>query len=174
MGQEFTINSAAIEAKINSLLPSQGGYGAGVDFSASTMIIPTIDLTATAGLTLRTDLQTAVSHTSSNFFIAENNTQTLTLVPGYYDFNFVSSNVQNSTGNPNNTIVLNDGSTDKKIFQHIVGSNSGTGVSALYINIVIFITPGDIIKITSNKATSFCSGYYRQIATSTGELVNPT
>ena len=48
MGQEFTINSAAIESKINELLPSQGGYGAGIDFSASTTIIPIIDLTETA------------------------------------------------------------------------------------------------------------------------------
>ena len=36
MAQEFTINSTAIESKINQLLPSQGGFGAGVDFSAST------------------------------------------------------------------------------------------------------------------------------------------
>ena len=62
MAQEFTINSEVIESKINSLLPSQGGYGAGIDFSASTMIIPIIDLTATAsGDTLRTDLQRSVS-----------------------------------------------------------------------------------------------------------------
>ena len=33
MGQEFTIKSAKIEEKINQLLPTQGGFGAGVDFS---------------------------------------------------------------------------------------------------------------------------------------------
>ena len=45
MAQEFTINSESIESKINQLLPSQGGKGAGIDFSASTMVIPIVDLT---------------------------------------------------------------------------------------------------------------------------------
>ena len=62
MAQEFTINSSAIENKINQLLPSQGGFGAGIDFSASTMVIPIVDLTESAeGGTARQDLQTALS-----------------------------------------------------------------------------------------------------------------
>ena len=62
MAQEFTINSSAIESKINQLLPSQGGFGAGVDFSASTMVIPIVDLTESAeGSDVRQDLQTAFS-----------------------------------------------------------------------------------------------------------------
>ena len=62
MAQEFTIKSQDIEDKINQLLPSQGGFGAGVDFSASTMVIPIVDLTETAeGSALRQDLQSAIS-----------------------------------------------------------------------------------------------------------------
>ena len=34
MAEEFIINSRTIEDKINQLLPSQGGFGAGIDFSA--------------------------------------------------------------------------------------------------------------------------------------------
>ena len=45
MAQEFTIKSSQIEDKINQLLPSQGGMGAGIDFSASTMVIPIVYLT---------------------------------------------------------------------------------------------------------------------------------
>ena len=48
MAEEFIIKSEAIEDKINQLLPSQGGFQAGVDFSASTMVIPIVDLTETA------------------------------------------------------------------------------------------------------------------------------
>ena len=48
MAQEFTIKSADIEDKINQLLPSQGGFAPGVDFSASTMVVPIVDLTETA------------------------------------------------------------------------------------------------------------------------------
>ena len=47
MAQEFTIKSQQIEDKINQLLPSQGGFAAGVDFSASSMVIPIVDLTET-------------------------------------------------------------------------------------------------------------------------------
>ena len=65
MAQEFTIKSKAIEDKVNQLLPTQGGYGAGVDFSASTMVIPVVDLTESAeGGTTRQDLQSALSHGS--------------------------------------------------------------------------------------------------------------
>ena len=48
MGQEFVIKSPQIEDKINQLLPSQAGQAAGVDFSASTTVIPIVDLTETA------------------------------------------------------------------------------------------------------------------------------
>ena len=42
MAQEFTIKSQQIEDKINQLLPTQGGFQPGVDFSASTMVIPIV------------------------------------------------------------------------------------------------------------------------------------
>ena len=48
MGQEFIIKSQSLEDKVNQLLPSQGGFQAGVDLSASTTIIPIVDLTETA------------------------------------------------------------------------------------------------------------------------------
>ena len=85
MAQEFTINSSAIESKINQLLPSQGGFGAGVDFSASTMIIPIVDLTETAeGSDVRPDLQTALSLNSVTAFRVENQTTTLVNTTGYF------------------------------------------------------------------------------------------
>ena len=48
MGQEFFINSEELESKIRQILPSQGGKGAGFDLSASTQIIPIVDLTESA------------------------------------------------------------------------------------------------------------------------------
>ena len=65
MAQEFTIKSSEIEDKINQLLPSQGGFQPGVDFSASTMVVPIIDLTEAAeGSALRADIQRSLSLTS--------------------------------------------------------------------------------------------------------------
>ena len=86
MAQEFTINSQAIEDKINSLLPSQGGFGAGVDFSASTMVIPIIDLTESAeGSSLRQDLQTSFSHNSNTSVVVAGATNTVIInTTGYF------------------------------------------------------------------------------------------
>ena len=48
MAQEFFINSETLETKVRQLLPSQGGAGAGFDLSATTQIVPIIDLTESA------------------------------------------------------------------------------------------------------------------------------
>ena len=70
MGQEFVIKSQDLEDKINQLLPSQGGFQPGVDLSASTTIIPIVDLTESAqGSNLRQDLQTAFGINSSVFSV---------------------------------------------------------------------------------------------------------
>ena len=54
MGQEYFINSQQLESQVRKLLPSQGGIGAGIDLSASTQIIPIVDLTESAeGSSLR-------------------------------------------------------------------------------------------------------------------------
>ena len=78
MGQEFIIKSPDLEDKINQLLPSQGGFAAGVDLSASTTIIPIVDLTESAeGSGLRQDLQQALSLTSVTSFAVNNTTTTI-------------------------------------------------------------------------------------------------
>ena len=86
MGQEFVIKSTILEDKINQLLPSQGGAQAGVDLSASTTIIPIVDLTESAeGSVLRQDLQRSLSFSSSTAFDIQNVTDdTLVNTTGYY------------------------------------------------------------------------------------------
>ena len=85
MAEEFVIKSELIETKINQLLPSQGGFQPGVDFSASTMVIPIIDLTETAeGSSLRQDLQTSYSLGSVTSFDLNNTTSTLINNVGYF------------------------------------------------------------------------------------------
>ena len=70
VGSEYFINNQELEDKFRNLLPSQGGAGAGFDLSASTQIIPIIDLTESAeGSNVRADLQTAISHTTANVFL---------------------------------------------------------------------------------------------------------
>ena len=110
MAQEFTINSTAIESKINQLLPSQGGFGAGVDFSASTMVIPIVDLTETAeGSDVRPDLQTSLSFNSVTSNFVNNTTTSIVITTGYY--RVFGNNVMNTTSG--SSFNLFDGATAK-------------------------------------------------------------
>ena len=85
MGQEYFINSQELEDKVRDLLPSQGGAGAGFDLSASTQIIPVIDLTESAqGSNLRTDLQTALDGASTEFNISNASNTSIVTTTGFF------------------------------------------------------------------------------------------
>lgn len=167
MAQEFTINSQDIETKINQLLPSQGGFGAGVDFSASTMVIPIVDLTETAeGSNVRQDLQTALSFTSITTYSVNNATTTIINTTGYYR---VFGNFSKST-NGNGKMQLNDGTTTKDIMEFAVPSGSENDIELFDFN--IFLKAGESLQIiaSSNARINGCT---RQIADISGNLVNP-
>lgn len=168
MAEEFVINSTAIEDKINQLLPSQGGFGAGVDFSASTMIIPIIDLTESAsGATVRADLQTAQSLTNSNAFtVGINTTVTLLNGTGYWLF---QGHVENN-GVSDLFVRLTDGTTTKNIY--VVGAGD-SGVIITPLTFTIFLAAGESITATTGSDSLF-HGSFRQIADLSGNLIQPT
>jgi len=167
LGQEFTIKSEAIESKINQLLPTQGGFQPGVDFSASTMIMPIVDLTETAsGSSLRADLQTAVSNNTTNVEVA-NTTTTVINTTGFYQ---VTYNLGNRSGSAQDaTFAINDGSADKTI-RLIRTSGSVNNENGSF---VIFLSSGYSFKVTSTAATFLINVQYHQIADLAGNLTNP-
>ena len=174
MAQEFTINSEVIESKINSLLPSQGGFGAGVDFSASTMIIPIIDLTATAsGASLRQDLQRSVSLINATVIAVNSSTQTVASIPGYYNLKGGVHMTNRSSGSQTFNIVLTDGITSKTIFAFNNPGGGTTNVNIANVDLDIFLATGVSCVVTSGVQALF-DGYIRQIATSDGTVVLPT
>ena len=173
MGQEFIIKSQKLEDKINQLLPSQGGFQAGVDLSASTQIVPIIDLTESAeGSNFREDLQKAFSHTSATGFNVTNSTVNQVITPGYYRV-FGTSNVITNVSGSFTQIFINDGATDKFIFQHVLPANSNFGVTSVRFDFMVFLEAGDTLKIKSSSSNSFIDGATRQIADISGNLVNP-
>ena len=174
MAQEFTINSSAIESKINQLLPSQGGFGAGVDFSASTMVITIVDLTETAeGSNVREDLQTALSLSSASSYNFSNTTVTIANTPGYYR---VFGTIFNVTGTGNTgsaKIQVTDGTTTKVLFGvNFIGSATAIG-NAYPFDFIIYIQAGESIQGVSPKTSDVFLGSSRQIADVNGNLVNP-
>ena len=175
MAEEFTINSAAIETKINQLLPSQGGFAPGVDFSASTMVIPIVDLTETAeGSQVQENLQTAFSHNSiTSTFVASSTTETLVTTTGYYRvFGTATCNDASASYQLFN-IFLSDGVTDKNVFVSQIDKTATSSHLNDSFDFVVFLSAGDSLKATCT-AQAVGNVTTRQIADISGNLVNPT
>ena len=173
MAQEFTINSSAIETKINQLLPSQGGFGAGIDFSASTMVIPIVDLTETAeGSGLRQDLQRSASLTSNTNFNVGNATTTIISTTGYYSIKGGVTCTKETSGTDNLTIKLTDGTTTKTIYGLQFPNFGIAQVIVMNVELDVFIKAGESCVVTAGSQTVF-DGSTRQIADLSANLVNP-
>tara|TARA_R110000796_G_scaffold252035_2_gene384918 strand:- start:52 stop:579 length:528 start_codon:yes stop_codon:yes gene_type:complete len=174
MGQEFFINSQELEDKIRQLLPSQGGAGAGFDLSASTQIIPIIDLTESAsGSNLREDLQSSLSHGSVTAFNVVGATTTIINNTGYYRV-FGAMSCINTTSDDSN-ISISDGTTDKIILNATLDYNYTASGSAgnIPFDFIVFLAAGDSLKATAGNTNLRVAGVTRQIADIDGVLVNP-
>lgn len=172
MAQEFIINSNAIETKINQLLPSQGGSGAGVDISASTMVVPIIDLTeASEGSSLRADLQTASSLATDGFEII-NQTTTITNTTGFYKLK-LSYTLQTLTVANEVSISLTDGTTTKKLFIVKATSSSAQALQFGNTDLIVFVNAGETLQGTAaNTSCRLCVSSH-QVADISGNLTNP-
>ncbi len=170
MGQEFIIKSQGLEDKINQLLPSQGGFQAGVDLSASTQIIPIVDLTETAeGSTFRQDLQKAISFKTGTAFSVTSTTSTIVTTTGY--FRLVAVSQVGFSVASSNKIIINDGTTDKTLYNHQNILTSTTNFSTVNIDLIFFLEAGHSIKIIATNGT--INGSTRQIADINGNLTDP-
>jgi hypothetical protein len=171
MGQEFVIKNTILEDKVNQLLPSQGGAQAGVDLSASTMIVPVVNLTEAAeGSVLRQDLQSAFGYTglTHNSIVGATNTVIINTT-GYY--RVFGQQVAVNTINQN--INMFDGTTAKIVIQFNVSSISAQH-SAVF-DFIVLLKAGESLRATSNDANNnnFLSIATRQLADINGTLVNP-
>lgn len=174
MGQEFTIKSQDIEDKINQLLPTQGGFQPGVDFSASTMVVPIVDLTETAeGSTLRQDLQTSLSFNTITAFNVSNTQTTLINTTGYFRvFGSAGGGTSAGTG-AIARIKINDGVSTKNVVDYEF-INTANQMSPSYIfDFVVFMEAGHSLLAETDSSVVTISGSTRQIADLQGNLVNP-
>ncbi len=174
MAQEFTINSSFIEDKINQLLPSQGGAQPGVDFSASTMIMPVIDLTEAAeGSKLRADLQSASNFASTNVK-AQNSDELIVNTTGYYKLIYAYG--FDAGGGVTNfvRIYIDDGTTEKDVFRHDA-SSAGANTNVIGNgDLIAFLSAGKSLRCQgSGSATSIINVSSHQVADINGNLTNP-
>ena len=167
----ITVNSEALEAQIRDLLPSQSGFGS--ELQASNVIMPIIDLTATAeGSGLSENLSQAMAFGSITSFEVANATSTVLSATGFYRFLFTAVTESDASTAREFELQITDGSTTKVI----VGSQMPTASTGGYISetydLTVFLTAGDSIIIRCDANTT-AKGSFRQIATVTGTTVNP-
>jgi hypothetical protein len=167
MGQEFIIKSQKLEDKVNQLLPSQGGFQAGVDLSASTTIIPIVDLTESGeGSTQRQDLQTSLSLTSVTAFSVNNTTSTLVNTTGY----FRVFGLATYSGAGSGLIQITDGTTTKRLF---VSFGISSQLNTVPYDFNVLLQAGDTLQGFSDSTSVSVQGVTRQIADLAGNLINP-
>lgn len=174
MAQEFTIKSSIIEDKINQLLPSQGGAGAGIDISASTMVVPIVDLTESAeGSGLRQDLQSSLSHDTITTFFVQGATSTIINTTGYFRV-FGNFGAVNSAGvGYYGVFSLNDGTTNKELGRYLAQNGTGQGPIGYMFDFLVKLEAGDSLTCQSTASQVVMSGATRQIADINGNLINP-
>jgi len=178
MGQEYFINSQELESKVRSLLPSQGGAGAGFDLSASTQIIPVIDLTESAeGSNLRQDLQSAVNFGGATAFSVNNTTTSVLTGTGFYRITGTSTIGSNVSSVMGNTIKIISNTVVKKIWDHeIIATGDGQFIS-IPVDFIVFLkadaTGGAETLSFTATSTGKLVGSVRQIASIDGTLTNP-
>lgn len=176
MSQQFIIQSETIRDKLNSLLPSQNLGSIGVELTGSTQIIPIVDLTEVAeGSSLRQDLQTSFSLSSGTSFDFNNTTETLINNVGYFLVaGTFSARADNATGtNFIGTLQFTDGTTTKILSKYLMHHCPDSQVNIFPFQFNVFIAAGQSLTATSNNSLMQISGMTRQIADSTGNLVNP-
>jgi hypothetical protein len=165
MAQEYFINSQQLESKIRGLLPSQGGAGAGFDLSASTQIIPIVDLTESAeGSNVRADLQTALEHDRVTVF-AQNGSATNVIInnTGYWRVFGACS----MTGAGNNSWLTDNGSTQKILIRWTGGTQSTTA----NFDFIVKLNAGEDLRLATSSSNAQMNGSIRQIADLDGNLV---
>ena len=174
MGQEFLIKSQQLEDKINQLLPSQGGLQAGVDLSASTQIIPIVDLTESAeGSNVRADLQTAFSFNNTNEFAVHNTTSDIIITTGYYRVFGCANIISSTTASLQCFFRLTDGSSTKSLLNFFTRASSNADPVKQSFDFTIFLSAGDKLQAECS-ANCDLIGSFRQIADISGNLSNPT
>ena len=173
LGQEYFINSERLEAKVRDLLPSQGGAGAGFDLSASTQIVPVINLTESAeGSNLREDLQTAWDFATGHITLS-NASSTIISTTGFWKigFNFTTGGTVSSN---EAKIRIFDGSSYATIWRSDTAGTSGAQPSNQTGVFIAYIRAGDTVIADTNASDLHLNVWYRQIAGIDGTLTNPS
>ena len=165
----ISVNSEQLEATVRDLLPSQAGFGS--ELQASNVITPIIDLTATAeGSVLRSDLQNAWDFATDH---NEVDGTTTAIVTGTGFFRVQAYYTALSGGSAVNArIEMTDGATTKILWEVNDTTSSTVMTFAANWNEIVFMSAGMTLNAIE-AGNGVLNVSTRQVATVTGNLVNP-
>ena len=106
-------------------------------------------------------------------FDVSNAETTIANVSGFWRIFGNASSRQASGQDVKAQILLNDGSTDKIMWQMTVDALSSTLGYTANVDVIVFLRSTDSIKIKTDSTSGFFVGSVRQIADVNGNLVNP-
>ncbi len=172
------IVSESLQNKFRTNFPSQ--VSSGRDIHVSDVIIPTVDFSTVAGTTgISQDLQEAVDMTITAIDLRYNSGTTSYTIntAGFWVYDVYCNSIQSSASADEITITIDDGTTTKKIFSNLVKfeGTASADSNVFRIKQYVYLRSGDSLVFTNNNGvgSSALIGYTRQIADSTGTLVNP-
>lgn len=180
--QSTTYNSRvtdeSLEKRFRDTFRSQGGAELVDDLYAQGVIVPIVDFTAAAtGQQLAQNLQTAWDSSTGSHQINNTTTNMITNA-GFWQIDVTATAIDLSQGTGFATLArveLFDGSTVTPIWaiSNAQGSDEPNGIIAEG-KFVVFVRSGDTVRGVSTKNTCTLDVWYRQIATASGDLVNPS
>ena len=147
----ITVNSEELEATVRNLLPSQNGFGS--ELQASNVIMPIIDLTASAeGSSLPIDLSRSLAFGSQTAFDVNNTTTVIINSPGFYRVFGTITAENTSSSSKDINFEMTDGSTTKVIYGMAVPADATALASFLTYDFNVFLAAG--ISLQANVAGS--------------------
>lgn len=169
------VTTEALEKKFRDTFPSQAGAELVDDLYASGVIVPVVDFTAAAeGSALPQNLQTAVDFaTQMETTSGTITSKSIISTPGFWACSIFAA-ISASTTNGLVQYAIGDGVNTRPFFKfEAIGIGSTDPEPILTRDYVIFLRPGDFVKVTTVQANTRTNIVYRQIATVNGVLVNP-
>lgn len=171
MSEVIRVTSEALQSTIRDLLPSQNGFGD--DLMASNVIIPTIDLTASAQVsTLPLELNNALAFDSQTSFQVTSGSTTIINTTGFWRVFGNANCLTGDGGLPQ--ITMSDGLASKTLFEYkITGTSGNFSFGGIVFDFIVFVKAGESVTATTSSSNAPITGTVRQIADINGNLTVP-
>ena len=167
-----SITSESLEAAYRALTPSQSGFTQ--DLMASNVIIPVLDLTATAGGGSTPQyLQTAIAYGSQTAFLETSTSSTIANTPGFYRVIGTFGGFTASASNRIGFFDMSDGLSTKRVWQSYLTAGAA-GYLLQDFDITFFLASNISLIAGVNESGIAIGGSIRQVADVNGTLVNPS